>query len=157
MGEGGRADIDGFAADLGQAGGRHVAKVSGDVLTTDRRDYVSWASVGELAFGKKNDLTVGDGVSDEPANEKSTWCNGGWGELPDICRCGVLRMCRGCAEVAVAAGAVVDAVAEPASSKTSMGEGGGEDGDSREDVMVDMVRPELQRMTETVEQMSSLE
>ena len=60
------------------------------------------------------------------------------------------------AEVAVAAGAVVDAVAEPGSSKADMGEECSEDGAAREDVTIDMVRLELQRMAENVERMGSL-
>ena len=56
----------------------------------------------------------------------------------------------------MAAGAVAEAVVDPGSNKADMAESGGEDGASREDVTVDMVRQELQRMVENVERSSGI-
>ena len=83
-------------------------------------------------------------------------CGGCWEVLPDICRCGAVRMCGECAEVVVAAGAVAEVVAEPGSCKADMGESGGEDGDAREGVTVDMVRLEWRRMAANSERTGSL-
>ena len=133
-----------------------------EVLATGPADYVSSASFTEAGAGKADDITVD--VSWESVAEDgdlfsiraASVCGGCWEVLPDICRCGAVRMCGECAEVVVAAGAVAEAVAEPGFCKADMGESGGEDGAASQGVMIDMVRLELQRMVENVERMGSL-
>ena len=64
VGEGGFADVGGLTAEVEQRGGGHVAEISGVFLATDPTDYVSWASVGEPAPCKVDDIMDGGGFPD---------------------------------------------------------------------------------------------
>ena len=132
-----------------------------EVLATGPADYVSLASFTEAGAGKADDITVD--VSWESVAETgdlfsiraASVCGGCWETLPDICRCGAVRMCGECADVFVATGAAVDVVAERGFGRAD-GESGDEDGRATEEVTEDIVRLELQRMAENVERMGSL-
>ena len=72
VGEGGFADMGGSTAELGQPGGRQMQEISEDILATDPSDYVLWASAGEPAPCKVDDIMDGGGLLDGSAVVKSS-------------------------------------------------------------------------------------